>query len=182
MLWSRKELCRTFLFGQVLRLLLMVSCYEQHSKVKRSFFLPRSRISVQWNLTWKRFFFSRFLRSTISTPTSSRVATTTETSTEWLERTTTNIQPTVPRYTHVVVSIATAIIISIASSNGYQFSKVKLVPPKKEPHHHEPFKHHVCNVYNFIPLNEHMDGLIMTGRWMSLIRLAQLKHLKRSDV
>lgn len=40
-------------------------------------------------------------------------------------------RPTVPRYTHVVVHrIATAaIIISIASSNGYQFS-LKLVPPK----------------------------------------------------
>lgn len=37
---------------------------------------------------------------------------------------------TMLRYTHVIVSMATtAIIISIASSNGYQFS-LKLVPSK----------------------------------------------------
>lgn len=59
--------------------------------------------SVQWNFTSSS---SQFLSPQCIFFSSSR----------WRQR------ATLPRYTHVIVSEAIAIIISIASSNGYQFS------------------------------------------------------------
>lgn len=50
--------------------------------------------------------------------------------------------PTGP-VTHMLLSIA--IIISIASSNGYQFSSEACASVKKEP-----LKRHMCNMYNLV--------------------------------
>lgn len=66
-----------------------------------------------------------------------------------LDATTKKPRPTVPRYTHVA-TMSIAIIISIASSNGYQFSSDACARPKRSP----PLEHQMCNVCN-LGSNEH---------------------------
>jgi hypothetical protein len=138
------------------RCLWCFDAVDQHSKVKDFHFrrLLLDSFSVHWNLSKKK----HFLRCPRSFA--------------YLERQTPP-KPTVPRYTHVTMSNrAAAIIISIASSNGYQFP-LKLVPPKGVIVY--------CNVYNSIIMSIWII-IADTGddkENMSLVRFGAIK--KRSS-